>query len=293
MRNISVLADSQNTETGDRVTTLLLHRLPYAILQELATHRLLRVDGTDEPSPAGEINPFTRHVSRSSASSRAIPISKTIERLADDPYVPTFTKHQKGMQGVEEEDPAFQAACEEYWYDAMEKAVVAATALESLGAHKQDVNHLLKPFMRIPVLATATEWGNFFRLRTEKPCHPALREIAIEMEKALVRSTPVPVAPNGWHIPFGDRMPAGLSLKDQLHVAAARAARLSYATHDGEFSVERDLQLAERLLADGHMGPFEHSLRALGGHEHAMIDTANFNGWLTTRAHIEGGLDDF
>jgi hypothetical protein len=295
LKDVQVLADSINAATGDRATTMLLTRFPYALLQEPATHRLLRQDAPPESMEIedqviGNINPFTRHVSRSSASTRAIPVEKVIERIKADPFIPTFTKHRKGMQGIEDDDPEFQARCEAEWLDQMESACIGAGWLWDLGAHKQDINHLLKPFMRIPILVTATEWCNFFKLRTERPCHPGFRAVALEMEQALAASTPKILEAGQWHVPFGDRMHDGLSQEEQLRVSAARAARLSYASHDGVINPERDLALAEQLIEEGHMGPFEHSLRAMTIPETEMIDSANFRGWLSQRSHIQGML---
>jgi len=280
--DVVVLADSINI-AGNRLTTLLLRRFPYALLQEPATHRLLHQDGLDEPL-AGDINPFTRWVSRSTASSRAIPIERAIQRTLEDPYVPRFTKAAKGMSGAEVEDPEFQAQAEAIWRQALGEAVERVRQLSALGVHKQDANHLLKPWMRIPILVTATEWQNFFSLRTAKPCHPGFRQVALEMQKALQTSKPKLVEPGGWHIPFGEGLDEH-PLSVRLRVAAARAARISYATHDGVYSLERDLDLAARLLADGHMSPFEHAAQALS----EPLPQANLRGWRSVRTAIEAG----
>jgi hypothetical protein len=78
-------------------------------------------------------------------------------------------------------------------------------------------------------------------------------------------------------MPFGDKMPDGISGNDQLKIATARAARVSYMTHDGTFELEKDVHMHDRLLASGHMSPFEHSAFAITGH------WANFNGWKSYR----------
>lgn len=46
--DIKIKADSRNQATGDRMVTVLLTRFPYTLLQELATHRLLRQGGMVE-----------------------------------------------------------------------------------------------------------------------------------------------------------------------------------------------------------------------------------------------------
>jgi thymidylate synthase ThyX len=63
-----------------RLSTFVV-TFPRSILAEVNTHRML---------------------SRNSASSRAIPTEKLIQRVTDDPYIPeVFTKNQKGMQASE------------------------------------------------------------------------------------------------------------------------------------------------------------------------------------------------
>ena len=69
-----VIADS--IHDGHRLTTLELH-YPRIILAELNTHRMF---------------------SRNTASSRAIPVSKIMENVIDDPYIPVIWQmNQPGM----------------------------------------------------------------------------------------------------------------------------------------------------------------------------------------------------
>lgn len=76
-----ILCDSVHSETGVRLTTMEI-TFPRIVLAEFNTHRVL---------------------SRNSASSRAIPISKMIERVKTDPFVPVWWgRNQKGMQAAEE-----------------------------------------------------------------------------------------------------------------------------------------------------------------------------------------------
>ena len=301
--DIQIKADSRNRVTGDRLVTVLLTRFPYTLLQELATHRLLRQGGVVEV--LGDTNPFTEVTSRSSGSSRAIPVERVIQRILDDPFIPRFSKHQKGMQGIEVDDPEFQHQNETLWRQALERNIELARKLAAQGVHKQHVNDLLKPFLRIPILITATEWENFFRLRTDKPCRPEFREWAIAMQAAIAQSTPQELNPGEWHIPFGDQMPPGLSLTEQLQVATARCARLSYATHDGKRDVQEDVRLYHQLRHDGHMGPFEHCAMAVAAYldappvipcyaripDHpAPVFTRNFRGFYSYRAMVEDVL---
>ncbi|MEN9275802.1 MAG: hypothetical protein Q6K17_04605 [Gloeomargarita sp. GMQP_bins_5] len=301
--DVQIKADSRNAVTGDRITTVLLTRFPYTLIQELATHRLLRQGGLVEV--LGDTNPFTEWTSRSSGSTRAIPVERVIQRILEDPFIPQFSRHQKGMQGVEVNDPDFQAENERVWQAALEQNIALARQLAAQGVHKQHVNDLLKPFLRIPILITATEWENFFYLRTDKPCRPEFRAWAIGIQQALQASQPQTLQPGEWHIPFGDQMPPGLSLAEQLQVATARCARLSYATHDGKRDVQEDFRLYHQLLQDGHLGPFEHSAMAVDDYlttpqkipcyahvpgRATPVFTRNFRGFYSYRAMVE---DDY
>lgn len=298
--DVQIKADSRNQATGDRMVTVLLTRFPYTLLQELATHRLLRQGGLVDV--LGDTNPFTEVTSRSSGSSRAIPVERVIQRILDDPFIPQFSQHQKGMQGVEIDDPEFQAKNEQIWRNALEKNITLARELAAQGVHKQHVNDLLKPFLRIPILITATEWDNFFHLRTDKPCRPEFRAWAIAIQQTINHSQPQELPPGAWHIPFGDQMPPDLSLLERLQVATARCARLSYATHAGKRDVQEDIRLHEQLLQDGHMGPFEHSAMAVADYftappkipcyayvpgQTTPVFTRNFRGFYSYRAMVE------
>jgi hypothetical protein len=301
--DVHIKADSRNQATGDRMVTVLLTRFPYTLVQELATHRLLRQGGLVEV--LGDTNPFTEMTSRSSASTRAIPVERVIQRILDDPFIPQFTQHQKGMQGIEIEDAEFQYQNEVLWRQALEQNIQLARQLAAQGVHKQHVNDLLKPFLRIPILITATEWENFFHLRTDKPCRPEFRAWAIAIKQAIDQSKPQVLQPGEWHIPFGDQMPSGLTLAAQLQVATARCARLSYATHDGKRDVQEDVRLHQQLLQDGHMGPFEHCAMAVSDYftgppkipcyaylsgQIQPVFTRNFRGFYSYRAMIEDGI---
>src|ERR1044071_105421 len=74
-----ILLDSIS-ETGKRITTFEI-TFPRIVLAEFNTHRMF---------------------SRNSASSRAIPFQKQIERVQNNPFIPDrFPKNVKGMQPQE------------------------------------------------------------------------------------------------------------------------------------------------------------------------------------------------
>lgn len=52
-------------------------------------------------------------------------------------------------------------------------------------------------------------------------------------------------------------------------ISVARVARVSYMTFDKKIDYEADIKLYDRLLAMGHMSPFEHCARAMTDLEYA------------------------
>lgn len=270
MIEATVIADSVN-EQGNRLTTFKL-RYPRFIHSEFMTHRV---------------------ISRNASSSRAIPTKKLIEEVRSDVLraAPVFWgKNQKGMQAAEElsrEDhpTLFSSPYDDAkgtWAAAACEAADWAEELMRIGVHKQTVNRILEPFSHINVIASATEWNNFFGLRLHKDAQPEMRALAIAMWEVRKASTPKLLRPGEWHTPYVDdeetlNMCAqyeqagdgwsfinngvlGGALRARIGVSVARCARTSYESFEtGKRStVEEDLALYERLLASKHFSPFEH-----------------------------------
>lgn len=267
-QTVEILADSLNVETGDRLTTFLIHKMPKCLLAELNTHRMF---------------------SRNAASSRAIPVKKVIEQVQKDPFIPHWTLNQKGMQGVEEVPAETHYAAELRWLGFRDDAIREADYMSSvLGLAKQNINRILEPWMHVPVLVTATDWDNFWELRCHPAAQPEFRAIAVQMREAYSDSLPVELTPGLWHIPFIAQGEIGKAIDDKpflyyLKIATARAARVSYTTHDGEFNYAKDFDLHDRLLIEKHLSPFEHSAKALP----VKARCRNFSGFMSYRAHLE------
>lgn len=263
---IEILCDSINTATGIRVTTFLLSEFPKSFLAQLNTHRVF---------------------SRNAASSRAIPVKKTIAKVLNNPFIPTFTRNKKGMQGIDDLSEKEKNEAVKLWKYAIDSAVSYARALADLGIHKQEVNRLLEPFMYVPVIITATEWTNFFNLRCADDVQPDFCAIARLMKHLYERSEPKSLAPGEWHIPLlqlQDKV--CLSLLQNLKISAARSARCSLENHLGEFDYEADFELHDRLIEEMHFSPLEHQCKALP----SDIRCHNLRSWMSYRAHVEDKL---
>lgn len=281
-----ILCDSVSPH-GVRLTTFEV-TMPRIVLAELNTHRAF---------------------SRNSASSRAIPVEKMIQRLYEDPYVPSsWGKNQKGMQAGEELSVPDQMLAQSYWLGARDEAVSMARKLLELGVHKQLTNRLLEPFMWHTVIITSTEWSNFFHLRNHPMAHPDIQVPAKMMQELYESQQPRNVGIGDWHLPLvfdEDRIEAidghdpgwGLLVK----LSAARCARVSYLTHDGKRDLSEDLKLYDRLVGPGHMSPLEHPARpmteeeieclrsvgsVLGKDPRDVPFVGNFKGWVQHRKEI-------
>lgn len=246
-----IIADSVNPDS-QRITTYVL-TYPRFIHSELMTHRVF---------------------SRNAASSRAIPIEKVISQVRSNPAMPVrWGKNGKGMQdhGVFSGQEADRAA--DCWISASSQALASAEVLNSAGLHKQIVNRVLEPFVWMTALVTATEWQNFFALRLHRDAQPEFQYLSYLMLKEYLRSSPAFKDWGEWHIPYGDRMPEGISDADKIKVATARAARVSYLTMDGAIDIAKDIALHDSLASSGHFSPFEHCASA------SQRYAGNFVGW--------------
>lgn len=242
MISARIVADSVGP-AGNRITSFLL-KYPRFVHCEFLTHRVL---------------------SRNAASSRAIPAGKLLAAVLDEPVWPVYWgKNQSGMQAAGELSGWRLWAAKRLWAASRRTQVWYARALGWLGLHKQITNRLVEPFAHITVLATATEWANFFNLRAHKDAQPEFQELAFRMLAAYRDGRPEPLPAGGWHLPFGGKYAAeGLSESEMLKICTARAARLSYLTFEGDIDHGKDYALHDRLAASGHWSPFEHAAMAM------------------------------
>jgi thymidylate synthase ThyX len=257
-----IICDSVNRWFPDcRLTTYVL-TYPRIILPELSTHRMF---------------------SKSTASSRAIPVSKQIQKVLDSPFIPSWIgRNRSGMQAPEEVDDDTKDIFKQNWLLDSRIATETARRLDNIGIHKQIANRVLEPFQYVTTILTATDFDNFFHLRCNENAQPEFMALAFKMLEAYVESKPMTT---DIHIPFGDQMEHGLTEQDKILVACARCARISYETHDGKRDYKEDLRLAKDLAKNGHMSPFEHVATA---NKHTNVYVGNFRGWIQQRKKLPG-----
>ena len=237
-----IVADSLSPQ-GIRLSTLSL-KYPRWIHAEFMTHRLF---------------------SRNASSSRAIP-SRRLGALERE-YPLRWDANIPGMQsGARLSDE--QAARAKAIWDRMADACASGVAeLAALGLHKQWANRPLEWFTSISVLVSATSFDNFFGVRWHPDAQPEIQELAKLMFQALAASTPLPLDPDQWHLPYVSPDEAqSIGLDVARRCSAARCARVSYLNHDGSSpNVAKDLDTFAKLAGDPngpphplHASPMEH-----------------------------------
>ncbi len=257
------------SEKGVRLTTLQL-MYPRFIHSEVMTHRVF---------------------SRNASSSRAIPVAKMIEQVRTNPAMPIhWGKNQAGMQAKEEMTGQTLDTMMRAWQQAAREAAATAEFMDKHGLHKQVANRILEPFQWMHVIVTATEWDNFFELRDHPDAQPEIHVLAIAMKNAFADSRPMPLDEGQWHLPYVTRAERAEHFQNvdlMLKLSAARCARVSYLTHDGQTpSVEKDIALYDRLVGSVplHASPIEHQATPLS---QADMWSGNFRGWLQYRKLVE------
>lgn len=144
-KNTKLLKHSKNV-WGDEIFTFDV-TFPRIILSELNTHR---------------------EFSKNTSSSRAIPFSKMVEAVQNNPFIPfAWQKHHKGMQGTEYFTKEEEKGAKLEWVDALDQAIKYSKHIYEVGVTKQLANRLLEPFMWVRMIVTTSRPGldNFFELR--------------------------------------------------------------------------------------------------------------------------------
>lgn len=265
---------SRNAAAPEKVLSTLLLRYPRWIHAEQKTHRIISL-GEDElfweestPDLMADKN-----LSRNAGSSRALPVSKLIQDVIDEPAIPLFWgANQPGMQARKELTGTALAVAQELWQEAMDNAIRLAQALAAQGAHKQIVNRILEPFSHITVLVSATEWDNFLELRDHEDAEPHIGLLAKEVRKCLDRKDDIQTLhPGEWHLPFtsGDGFEDGTEITTEaaIKLSVARCASTSYKTVDGfDMTLARATAIYDKLITSKpiHASPAEHVAMADG-----------------------------
>lgn len=273
-----VVTDSVAENSGIRLTTLEI-QAPKFIDAEFEKHRML---------------------SSNSSSTRAIPFSKAVNLASYFPF--DVRKNEKGMQGYEK----ISNENLNFFHSDLEiiKVVIEHRLFKWKDKiHKQHLGRYIDPFTLQKKVVTATEWDNFFKLRLADDAQPEMQELARLMKRAIEQSVPNDLAPGNWHLPYTNYID---NIKEIIFISAARCARVSYLNVDNSNpNVEKDLELANRLLESGHLTPFEHQATPANNwgfdefwdagishmDRHCNLWSGNLRGWIQNRKLIESEND--
>jgi len=271
MYDAKIILDSIGPN-GARLTTFEL-TYPRFVHAELMTHRVF---------------------SRNSASSRAIPTEKLLERIEKDPALPVWWgKNESGMQARAQLEGTEREDVQRGWLSGRDDMVALARRLGRAGLHKQIANRIVEPWMFITVLVTTTETGNFFGLRDHADAQPELAHVAAKAHQLFKEHEPQQLRSGQWHLPLvtgndeAELRTTGLATIDDIKlclISVGRCARISYLTHDGKRDPQADIDLAtQRLRPSGHMSPFEHVAQAVTSEEWARYGTILMRDWIEKR----------
>jgi hypothetical protein len=240
-----------------------------------------------------------RMVSKNAASSRAIPCKKMRAAVLKAPAMPcSFSQNKAGMQAAGDISPRKQKIATALWRAAGVVMCGFHWVLEKLGVHKQHANRILEPWLHMTVIATATDWDNFFGLRCHPMAQPEFQELARKMWTIYSTSTPKRLKAGQWHLPFVGDEEVELEELEQtaepregprgyLRKSVARCARVSYLNHEGKkSSFFEDCTTYTRLLGSVpiHASPAEHQAKATRSKKYS----GNLRGWVQFRKTLKG-----
>ena len=257
--SVTVILGSENPD-GKRILSIVA-RYQRFIHSELMTHKDLR---------------------RNASSSRAIPFRKMLKLTRKTMAAPIhWGKNQPGMQASVQLTGFSLWAAKFLWHLTGHIVLTMAWLMSFTGIHKQVINRMIEPWTYINVMITATNWDRMLKLRLDPAAQPEFRALAELIQQATQSAHYEKLLWGDWHLPWLKRDEKGFSELRRKNISSARSARLSY-TPIGEPSsnVKKDLSLAEDLLNQLHLSPFEHPAQAKRG-THAGMD-----GWMNFRTQI-------
>lgn len=264
MISVEVIKDSYNEVFDSRITTLILE-YPRLIHSEFKTHRVF---------------------SSNASSSRAIPVSKMVEQVRNNPAMPVhWGKNQAGMTSKEELTQPSKIRVQSLWKESADSAASIAESMQDELAHKQVINRILEPYQFIRVCLTSTNFANWFYLRNSTDADPTIHALAETMQEAMQESKARKLFEGHWHVPFVDdyidftgeqifKDESGevISLQEALIISASCAAQTSYRKLDT--SLEKAKDIYSKLIESKpcHSSPVEHSALVIAKKEDEPYD---------------------
>jgi len=262
-------------------------------------NRLVIMEATFHRFVLAEVNTHRSH-SRSSASSRAIPVETMLGKARNSPAFPIlWTREQPGMQGGDELLGFDRNDAEDLLKRISDFTIEQISAYierhpdKATRLHKSLLNRPMEWFQYHTVIIGATDdgWANFFAQRATRHsplAQPELRAVVDLMLEGYETSTPQFLNYGQWVTPYIQPGEVFHTEEMRKEVSAARCARVSYLNHNGVRDVGADLDLFAKLAAAEpmHAAPLEFVATPLTT---AMKPLGNFTGYRQFR-HIVQGL---
>ena len=250
-----VVCDSKYRDTRLITLEVEMHRF---ILPEANTHKSL---------------------SRNYQSSRAIPILRQLEQIANDPAMPVYYgKDQAGMVAGEELEGRDLELVKMIILGMRDACLNGVKQLHKLGLHKQVSNRYVEPWMWTKGVITAThkDFKEMFKLRRHFAAQPEIKALFDVIYKAIDDSEPVRLKPGEWHLPYFREgywkhcaTPIYISLEDAVKISASSVAQVSYRKLDDSLEKATKVYDMLNLPVNGvypddppHFSPTEHIAKA-------------------------------
>lgn len=269
-----VIADSKYRDTRLITLEIELHRF---ILPEANTHKAL---------------------SRNYQSSRAIPILRQLEQIANDPAMPVYYgKDQAGMIAGEELEGRDLELAKMIILGMRDACLNGVRQLHKLGLHKQVSNRYVEPWMWTKGVITATyrDFKAMFKLRRHFAAQPEIKAIFDAIYDAVEASKPVELKKGQWHLPYCTD--EDIKLIHAIQISASCVAQVSYRKLDDSLEKAKKVYDMLNLPVDGvypddppHFSPTEHIAKA-GECDIEMSGNFHSTDFIQYRKVLEKGLE--
>lgn len=205
--------------------------------------------------------------SRNIQSSRAIPILKQLEQIANDPAMPVYYgKDQAGMIAGEELEGRDLELVKMIILGMRDACLNGVKQLQKLGLHKQISNRYVEPWMWTKGVVTATyrDWKAMFKLRRHYAAQPEIKALFDCIYDAIEASETNWLKEGQWHLPYFNSE-YEIKLADAIKISTSCVAQVSYRKLDD--SLDKALKIYDmlNLPKDGvypddppHFSPTEH-----------------------------------
>ena len=236
--------------------------------------------------------------SRNIQSSRAIPVLRQLEQIANDPAMPVaYRKNQSGMIAGEELSLEEIKACQKIILWMRDCCLEGVKELHKIGLAKQWANRYVEPWMWTKGVVTATErdWLEMFKLRCHYAAQPEIQALFDDIRLAIILSNPVVLKAGEWHLPYCTE--DEIEIIDAIKVSASCCAQVSYRRLDDSLEKAQKVYDMLNLPVDGvypedppHFSPTEHIAKA--GDCYIMM-SGNFqcNDFTQYRKVLEFGME--